>query len=106
VGSLPVGLAAVYGGYFGAGLSVIVLTVLGLTLDDSLTRLNALKQAIAFSTNIAAVLLFIFSGQMVWSAALVRAAAALIGALRGNWQAGSSQRHCEGSSSRSGLSWQ
>ena len=40
---LPVGLASVYGGYFGAGLSVIVLSALGLTLEDSLTRLNALE---------------------------------------------------------------
>ena len=46
---LPVGLASVYGGYFGAGLSVIVLSALGLTLEDTLTRLNALKQLIGFS---------------------------------------------------------
>ena len=77
--ALPVGLAAVYGGYFGAGLSVIVLAVLGLTLEENLTRLNALKQAIAFSTNIAAALLFVFSGQVVWTAALVMAVGALIG---------------------------
>ena len=56
---LPVGLAAVYGGYFGAGLSVIVLAVLGLTINDSLTRLNGLKQAIAFSVNTAAAIFFI-----------------------------------------------
>ena len=48
---LPVGLAAVYGGYFGAGLSVIVLAALGVTLEDNLTRLNALKQLIGFATN-------------------------------------------------------
>ncbi len=59
---LPVGLAAVYGGYFGAGLSVIILAVLGLVLNDNLTRLNALKQSIAFATNIAAAVVFIFSG--------------------------------------------
>ena len=47
----PVFLAAVYGGYFGAGLSVILLAVLGLVLPDSLTRLNALKQAVSFCTN-------------------------------------------------------
>src|SRR5687768_12611751 len=35
---LPVGLASVYGGYFGAGLSVIVLASLGVTLEDTLTR--------------------------------------------------------------------
>ena len=65
---LPVGLASVYGGYFGAGLSVIVLSALGLTLEDSLTRLNALKQAVAFSVNVAAAIFFLFSGQVIWSA--------------------------------------
>src|SRR5829696_5421729 len=61
---LPVGLASIYGGYFGAGLSVIVLSALGLTLDDSLTRLNELKQAVAFSVNVAAAIFFLFSGQV------------------------------------------
>jgi hypothetical protein len=86
--SLPVGVAAVYGGYFGAGLSVIVLAVLGLTLEDTLTRLNALKQAVAFSTNISAALLFVFSGQVVWSAALVMMVAALLGGALGGRLAG------------------
>jgi len=85
---LPVGLAAVYGGYFGAGLSVIVLSALGLTLDDSLTRLNALKQAIAFAVNVAAAVFFLFSGQVVWSAALVMAVGALIGGVLGGRLAG------------------
>lgn len=80
---LPVGLAAVYGGYFGAGLSVIVLAALGVTLDDSLTRLNALKQAVAFSVNVAAALFFLFSGKVVWEAALVMAVGALVGGLIG-----------------------
>jgi hypothetical protein len=86
--ALPVGLAAVYGGYFGAGLSVIVLAVLGLTLEDNLTRLNALKQAVAFSTNIAAAILFVFSGQVVWPAALVMMVGALIGGALGGRLAG------------------
>lgn len=85
---LPVGLASVYGGYFGAGLSVIVLAVLGLTLNDNLTRLNALKQAIAFSVNVAAAIFFLFSGQVVWSAAAVMAVGALIGGVLGGKMAG------------------
>ena len=64
--SPPVFAAAIYGGYFGAGLSVIVLAVLGLVLEDSLTRLNGLKQAIAFSVNITAAIFFLFSDQVVW----------------------------------------
>jgi uncharacterized membrane protein YfcA len=76
---VPVFLAAIYGGYFGAGLSVIVLAVLGLVMNDSLTRLNALKQGIAFATNIAAAIFFVFSGKVNWPVALVMAAGALLG---------------------------
>lgn len=86
--AVPVGAAAVYGGYFGAGLSVIVLAVLGLVLDDTLTRLNALKQAISFSVNIAAAVFFVFSGQVVWPVALVMAAGALTGGVIGGRLAG------------------
>jgi uncharacterized membrane protein YfcA len=85
---LPVGLASVYGGYFGAGLSVIVLSALGLTLEDTLTRLNALKQAVAFAVNVAAAIFFLFSGQVVWGVALVMAVGALIGGILGGRLAG------------------
>ncbi|MFZ0928839.1 MAG: sulfite exporter TauE/SafE family protein [Syntrophobacteraceae bacterium] len=86
--ALPVALAAVYGGYFGAGLSVIVLAVLGLVLDDTLTRLNALKQILAFSINMAAAIFFLFSGQVIWPVALVMAVGALIGGVLGGRLAG------------------
>jgi uncharacterized membrane protein YfcA len=87
-GVISVLLAAVYGGYFGAGLSVIILAALGLTHDDSLTQLNALKQAIAFSTNVAAALFFVFSGQVVWPAAVIMAFGALLGGVLGGRLAG------------------
>ena len=86
--ALPLGLAAVYGGYFGAGLSVIVLAVLGLAIDDSLTRLNAVKQATALSVNLAAAFFFVFSGKVVWLAALAMAAGALTGGALGGRLAG------------------
>ena len=86
--ALPVFLAAIYGGYFGAGLSVIVLAVLGLVLEDTLTRLNALKQIISFSINIAAAVFFLFSGQIVWPAALVMMVGALVGGALGGRLAG------------------
>lgn len=85
---LPTGVASIYGGYFGAGLSVIVLSALGLTLDDSLTRLNALKQAVAFSVNVAAAVFFLFSGQVLWGAALIMAVGALLGGVLGGKLAG------------------
>lgn len=86
--SLPVALAAVYGGYFGAGLSVIILAVLGLSLSGSLTKLNALKQAIAFATNVAAAVVFVFSGQVIWLTAAVMAVTALLGGAAGGKLAG------------------
>jgi uncharacterized membrane protein YfcA len=85
---LPVFAASVYGGYFGAGLSVIVLATLGLLLEDSLTRLNAAKQAIGFAANAAAAVLFLFSGRVVWTAALVMAAGAVAGGALGGRIAG------------------
>ena len=67
---------------------MIVLAVLGLVLDDSLTRLNALKQAISFSVNTAAAVFFLFSGKIVWSTALVMAIGALAGGMLGGRLAG------------------
>ncbi len=83
-----VGFAGVYGGYFGAGLSVIVLAALGLFLDDSLTRLNALKQSAALAVNLAAAGLFVFTRQVVWPVALVMAGGALLGGALGGRLAG------------------
>ena len=85
---VPVFAASVYGGYFGAGLSVIVLAALGLLVDDSLTRLNAAKQAVGFAANAAAAVLFVFSGQVHWLAGLVMAAAAIGGGALGGRLAG------------------
>lgn len=85
---LPVGIASIYGGYFGAGLSVIVLSALGLTIEDSLTRLNALKQAVAFAVNTAAAIFFLFSGHVLWTVALVMAIGSLIGGSLGGKLAG------------------
>ena len=85
---VPVFAAAIYGGYFGAGLSVIVLAALGLLLEDTLTRLNAAKQVVGFAANAAAAVLFLFSGQVHWTAGLVMAVAAVAGGWLGGRLAG------------------
>jgi uncharacterized membrane protein YfcA len=87
-GALPVALASVYGGYFGAGLSIIILAVLGLVFQDSFRRLNAAKQAIAFVVNVTAAVCFAFSGQAWWPAVIVMALGALIGGAIGGRIAG------------------
>jgi hypothetical protein len=81
-------LASVYGGYFGAGVSVIVIAILGLIYDDSLTSLNVLKQAISFSINISAAIYFAFSGKVDWIFALVMMLGAITGGLFGGKFAG------------------
>jgi uncharacterized membrane protein YfcA len=60
-----------------------MLAVLGLMLNDNLTRLNALKQSIGFSANIAAALLFAFSGKINWNVAVVMMVGALLGGSMG-----------------------
>jgi hypothetical protein len=80
--------AAIYGGYFGAGLGVILLAALGLVLHDSLTRLNATKQAIGFLANLAAAVLFGLDGPVYWPAALVMAIGAIAGGTIGGHLAG------------------
>jgi uncharacterized membrane protein YfcA len=80
---IPVGLASVYGGYFGAGVSVIVLAVLALAIDDTLTRLNALKQCISFGISVAAAVFFLFSGMIVWSLVPIMMVGAIAGGVLG-----------------------
>ena len=60
-----------------------MLAVAGLVLDDSLTRLNALKDVLSFSINMAAAIFFLFSGQVIWPVALVMAVGALTGGVLG-----------------------
>jgi uncharacterized membrane protein YfcA len=78
-----VAVASVYGGYFGAGLGVILLAALGATSDETLTRLNAVKQLVSLAVNLSAAVFFLFSGHIVWPAALVMAAGAVVGGALG-----------------------
>jgi uncharacterized protein len=71
--------ASIYGGYFGAGLGIMLLAILGLLYADPLTRLNALKQGLSFVINIVAALFFVLSGEVIWSLALAMAPASLAG---------------------------
>jgi hypothetical protein len=80
---LVVFMAAIYGGYFGAGLGVILLAVLGLLIDDSLVKLNALKQAISLSVNVSAAIYFSFSEQVNWPVAIVMFFGSIVGGLFG-----------------------
>jgi uncharacterized membrane protein YfcA len=81
--ALPVGLGGIYGGYFGAGLGVIILASLAVVHADSLTRLNALKQSVSLAVNVAAAVVFLFSQRVDWPIAGVMLVASLGGGALG-----------------------
>jgi uncharacterized membrane protein YfcA len=72
-------LAAVYGGYFGAGLGIMLLAVLGAFLPDDLQRLNALKGLLSLVISAVAVVYFALFGPVAWGAAAIMAVASLAG---------------------------
>ncbi|HRS54054.1 MAG TPA: sulfite exporter TauE/SafE family protein [Bacteroidales bacterium] len=76
-------LASIYGGYFGAGLGVILLSILGMYLNYNLNKINALKQAISLCVNITAACLFIFSGLVNWDYVLIMSICSLLGGILG-----------------------
>ena len=78
-----VGLVAVYGGFFGAGVGVMLLAVLGLGVHQDLTRSNALKQVLSLTVNLVAALFFVFSGKVWWSVVAVMAGGSWLGGVAG-----------------------
>jgi len=74
---------AIYGAYFGAGLGILTLAVLGILLPDELHRSNALKGLLSAIINAAAVVYFAFSGFVEWGPAAVMAVSALAGGYYG-----------------------
>jgi uncharacterized membrane protein YfcA len=68
---LAVFFAAIYGAYFGAGLGIILLAMLGLVIADSLQRLNGLKQVMSVLINSVAVIAYSAFGHVAWSAVAI-----------------------------------
>jgi uncharacterized membrane protein YfcA len=72
-------LAAVYGAYFGAGVGIMMLAILGIFLSDSLQRLNALKGLLSFLISLVAAVYFTLFAEVSWVAVAVMAVASLLG---------------------------
>jgi hypothetical protein len=85
----PIGTAAtfgsgVYGGYFGAAQGILLLAILGLSLEgEDLQRINALKVVLAGLVNLVAGIVFIFSAHVAWLPALLIAIGSVIGGVVG-----------------------
>ena len=71
--------SSVYGGYFGAGLGILLLAVLGLGLRDDLHRLNALKGALSLVVGVASAVYFALFGPVGWPAVAIMVLASLVG---------------------------
>lgn len=75
--------ATVYGGYFGAGLGIMLLAILGVFVDDALQRLNALKGVLSLLVAAVGAAGFALFGPVAWDAAAIVGATCLLGGAAG-----------------------
>tara|TARA_R110000868_G_scaffold81946_2_gene231732 strand:+ start:42760 stop:43530 length:771 start_codon:yes stop_codon:yes gene_type:complete len=76
-------LIGIYGGYFGAGLGMIILTAFSLIGLKNLNEMNGIKVILVSFNNGIAAITYVFSGIIVWDYALIMVAGALIGGFYG-----------------------
>lgn len=76
-------LVAIYGGYFGAGIGILMLSALAMMGLADIHRMNALKSLFAAFINGLAAAMFIAQGQVVWRYAIPMAIAAVLGGISG-----------------------
>ena len=69
----------IYGGYFGAAQGVLLIGLLGVAFDDSLQRVNAVKNVLAAVVNGVAAVIFIAFSHVAWGAAALLAAGSILG---------------------------
>jgi uncharacterized membrane protein YfcA len=75
--------ASVYGGFFGAGLGVILTAVQAIIEPGDIRAIKALKNLLAASVSVAATAIFIARGTVAWPQTLVMLAGALVGGFAG-----------------------
>jgi uncharacterized membrane protein YfcA len=76
-------VGAVYGGYFGAALGVMYVAALALVLDESLNRINALKNVLSAAVGVVTLVVFAIFAPIHWGAALTLAPATVVGGYAG-----------------------
>jgi uncharacterized membrane protein YfcA len=72
-------LASVYGGYFSAAQGTVYLSLMGVFLDESLQRLNAVKTVLVGGVNAVAAVFFLFAAEFDWTAVVLVAAGSAVG---------------------------
>lgn len=76
-------LVAIYGGYFGAGIGILMLSSLSFMGISDIHQMNALKSILGTCINGVAVVVFIVEGKVNWQLAIVMAGAAIVGGYLG-----------------------
>jgi uncharacterized protein len=74
---------AIYGGFFGGGVGILMLAALAIAGMEDIHEMNALKALFSALINGVAVLLFIVAGVVQWPAALVMIGGAIVGGYGG-----------------------
>jgi uncharacterized protein len=76
-------LVGTYGGYFGAGMGILMLAALGLIGLTDLHQMNGLKNVLAVAINGIAAIYFVFANAVVWRDVLVMTAGTILGGYMG-----------------------
>ena len=76
-------VVAVYGGYFGAGIGILMLAALGLLGLTDIHQMNGLKNFFAVCINVVAATYFVLRGSVEWPYAAVMVAGAIAGGYGG-----------------------
>lgn len=82
---------AVYGGFFGGGIGILMLATLAIMGMENIHEMNALKTLLATLINGSAVVLFVLRGAVFWPEALVM----VVGATVGGYVGAAVARHIE-----------
>ncbi|HAG99457.1 MAG TPA: hypothetical protein DDW33_15520 [Ktedonobacter sp.] len=80
-------IIAIYGGYFGGGIGILMLASLGLMGMENIHEMNAMKTLLATLINGVAVIIFILRGVVAWPQTIVMVVGAIIGGYAGAYYA-------------------
>jgi uncharacterized membrane protein YfcA len=76
-------LVGIYGGYFGAGIGILMLSSLAFVGIPNIHQMNAVKSVLAAMMNATTVVVFLIAGVIVWKYAILMALAATVGGYLG-----------------------
>jgi uncharacterized membrane protein YfcA len=80
-------VVALYGGYFGAGIGILMLATLGFLGFKDIHEMNTVKGVLGLAINVIAAAYFIFAGLVDWKAAGLVAVGSVLGGYSGAWLA-------------------